>query len=58
MWWKIRTVGVDAHPFLAPTMNDAQTGDAMTEAAKRIVTDAALEIASVECVTEIGVIQQ
>ena len=54
VWWKIRTVGVDAHPFLERTLNDPATQDALSEAGKRIVTDAALEVVSVEGVSSIG----
>lgn len=53
VWWKIRTVGVDAHPFLEPTINDPSSGAALEEAGKRIVTDAALEVVSVEGVSGI-----
>ena len=46
VWWKIRTVGIDAHPFLQRTFDDGATGAAMVTAAERIVTDGALEIAA------------
>jgi len=45
---------VDAHPFLERTLNDPATQDALLEAGKRIVTDAALEVVSVEGVSSIG----
>jgi hypothetical protein len=57
VWWKIRTVGVDAHPFLEPTLADPASQDALLETGKRIVTDAALEIVAVEGVGGISVEQ-
>jgi hypothetical protein len=46
VWWKIRTVGVAAHPFLMDTLNNGQTTGNMNEAAQRIVADMAIEIAA------------
>lgn len=54
VWWKIRNVGIEAHPFLQPTMDDGQTQTAIEEGARRIVTDAALEAVSVEGVNAIS----
>lgn len=57
VWWKIRTVGLDAHPFLQRTFDDGATGAAMTTAATRIVTDGALEIAAAGNATSISLEQ-
>lgn len=54
IWWKIRQVGIDEHPFLARTLQDYATQTAMMNTAHRIVLDMALELASTEGVTEIG----
>lgn len=45
VWWKIRMVGVNAHPFLMDTRDNPQTTGNVTEAGRRIVTDMATEIA-------------
>ena len=57
VWWKIRTIGLDAHPFLQRTFDDGETGRAMTETAQRIVTDGALEIVSAGGATRVSVEQ-
>lgn len=57
VWYKIRTVGADAHPFLRRTFDDGMTGQAMQETARRIAIDGALEIVSVEGVSSISVEQ-
>lgn len=36
VWWKIRSEGVDAHPFLQRTLDDPQTQAAMLETSRKI----------------------
>lgn len=54
VWYTIRTVGIQAHPFLQRTLDDGATQDAIQQGAQRIVTDAALEAVSVDGVSSIG----
>ena len=42
VWYKIKTVGVSAHPFLQSTLDNSE--EAMTIAALKIISDAAGEI--------------
>ena len=58
VWYKIRTVGADAHPFLQRTFDDGATGQAMQETARRIVIDGALEVVSVEGVSSVSLSQE
>ena len=57
VWWKLTTVGANPHPFLQRTFDNGMTGEAMVETSKRIATDAALEIVSVEGATSISLEQ-
>ena len=57
VWWKLKTVGADAHPFLQRTFNDGQTQSAMHETAHRLVLAGALEIAAAGDATSVSLEQ-